>query len=136
MHVDEKKWAADITLSSGANVKKCMKCGKCSGACPNYAEMDIHPHKFVSMINDCDVSALLASKSIWKCLSCFACVERCPRDVKPANIIEAVRTRVLAPQGQNRLTPEGLPKFIKDLGEDAEKIPQQLLASAFRKYSR
>jgi heterodisulfide reductase subunit C len=136
VHVDERKLASDIARSSGADIRKCMKCGKCSGACPNYAEMDIHPHKFVSMIDDCDVSALLASKSIWKCLSCFACVERCPRGVKPANIIEAVRSSVLAPQGQNRLTPEDVPEFMKSLGEAAERIPQQLLASAFRKYSR
>ena len=37
---------------SGVNPKKCMKCGKCSGACPNYDRMEYHPHQFVSMVEN------------------------------------------------------------------------------------
>ena len=48
-------------------------------ACPAFDEMDIHPHKFVSMVEKGDIEALMASKSLWTCLSCFACVARCPR---------------------------------------------------------
>jgi heterodisulfide reductase subunit C len=107
-----------------------MKCGKCSGTCPSFAEMDIHPHLFVSMVEEGNVSALMKSKSLWKCLSCFACVERCPRGVEPAHLIEAVRALVVRPLGGNRLRPEAIPELVDD------KIPQQLLVSAFRKYSK
>ena len=102
----------------------------CSASCPAYEEMDIRPHQFVSYVQNGDVNALLASKSIWKCLSCFACVERCPRDVKPAKLIEAVRLMVIRQRGGNYLTPDEVPELLD------EELPQQLLASAFRKYSK
>ena len=107
-----------------------MKCGKCSASCPAYEEMDIRPHQFVSYVQNGDTDALLKSKSIWKCLSCFACVERCPRDVKPAKLIEAARLLVIRQRGGNYLSPDEIPELLD------EELPQQLLASAFRKYSK
>ena len=59
---------------------KCMRCGKCSGTCPSYDEMEYHPHQFVYMVEKGEIEKLMASKSLYKCLSCFACVERCPRE--------------------------------------------------------
>ena len=115
---------------SGVNPLKCMKCGKCSASCPAYEEMDIRPHQFVSYVESGDIEPLLESKSIWKCLSCFACVERCPRDVKPAKLIEAVRQMVVRQRGGNYLSPNEVPELLN------EELPQQLLASAFRKYSK
>ena len=125
-----KKQVEQIREISGVDPYKCMKCGKCSASCPAYEEMDIRPHQFVSYVQNGDVNALLASKSIFKCLSCFACIERCPRDVKPAKLIEAVRLMVIRQRGGNYLTPDEVPELLD------EELPQQLLASAFRKYSK
>lgn len=136
MHVDEKTLAGDVIRLSGTNVKKCMKCGKCSATCPSSENMDIRPHRFVSMVDNGEVKALWDSKSLWKCLSCFACVERCPRGVEPAHVIEAVRILAMAPQNCNRMKPEAVPDFLKAAGEASENVPQQLLVSAFRKYSK
>ena len=44
----------NILRISGSNVKKCMKCGKCSGTCPAYDEMEYHPHQFVYMVESGD----------------------------------------------------------------------------------
>lgn len=130
MHRTEQEQAELLKEISGVDTKKCMKCGKCSASCPAYEEMDIRPHQFVSYVQNGDVKALLESKSIWKCLSCFACVERCPRDVKPAKLIEAVRLMVIRERGGNYLTPNEVPELLD------EELPQQLLASAFRKYTK
>ncbi len=115
---------------SGTDVKQCMKCGKCSGRCPAFHEMDIKPHQFVSLLAKGEIETLVNSKAIWNCLSCMACVERCPRGVAPAQVIEAVRTTVARAQGGNGLTAEEIPDFID------ESIPQQLLVSAYRKYNK
>ena len=69
--------AERIKEISGVNPLKCMKCGKCSATCPAFNEMDIKPHQFVTYVQNGDIEALAQSKSLWKCLSCFACVERC-----------------------------------------------------------
>ena len=120
----------NLNRLSGTDVRKCMKCGKCSGRCPAFKDMDIKPHQFVSYIEKGEVEKLLASKSLYTCLSCFACVERCPRGVAPANVIEAVRQEVIRAQGGNKVQAEKIPEMID------ETIPQQLLVSMFRKFNK
>ena len=119
-----------IKERSGTDAKKCMKCGKCSGRCPAFSEMDIKPHQFVSYIEKGEIDKLIQSKSLFTCLTCFACVERCPRGVAPAAIIEAVRQEVIRMQGENRVQSEEIPSQID------EQIPQQLLVSMFRKFNK
>jgi len=120
----------EIKQISGVNPLKCMKCGKCSASCPSFNEMDIKPHQFVTYVINDDVEALANSKSAWKCLSCFDCIERCPRDVKPGKLIDAARQILIRQRGQEGLSADEIPALID------EDMPQQLLMSAFRKYRR
>jgi heterodisulfide reductase subunit C len=115
---------------SGTDVRKCMKCGKCSGRCPAFNDMDIKPHQFVSMLCQGKIDQLLESQAIWNCLSCMACVERCPRGVAPAAVVEAVRETVVRMQGANGIKAEDIPPIVDEF------IPQQLLVSAYRKYNK
>ncbi len=118
----------EIIRVSGINPRKCMKCGKCSGTCPAYNEMEYHPHQFVSMVENGDIEPLLESESLYKCLSCFACVDRCPRGVEPAKMVEAVRLAVLRQKGGNRMNADDIPALVD------EDLPQQAIVSAMRKY--
>ena len=120
----------EIIRNSGVNPLKCMKCGKCSGTCPAYDEMEYHPHQFVYMVETGDIEPLMKSKSIYRCLTCFACVDRCPRGVEPAKLIEGVRLAVIREQGANHLTANDIPALLDD------DMPQQAIVSAFRKYSK
>ena len=128
--MSEKITSEEIIRIAGVNPRKCMRCGKCSGTCPSYDEMEYHPHQFVSMVENGNIEPLLASESLYHCLSCFACVERCPRGVEPAKLVEAVRLAVIRQQGKNRLTPGDLPALLD------EDLPQQAIVSAFRKYTK
>ncbi len=119
-----------IKRVSGVNPKKCMKCGKCTASCPAYDEMEYHPHQFVDMVENGRIDELMNSKGIYMCLSCFACVERCPRSVEPAKLIEAVRLAVIRQQGGDHLKPEQIPQML-----DPE-MPQQAITSAFRKFRK
>ncbi|MDE6021773.1 MAG: 4Fe-4S dicluster domain-containing protein [Ruminococcus sp.] len=119
-----------VLTTSGVNPLKCMRCGKCSGTCPSYDSMEYHPHQFVYMVEKGDIETLMKSESIYKCLSCFACIERCPRSVEPAKLVEAVRLTVIRQQGQNHLKPHQIPAMLD------EELPQQAIVSAFRKYSK
>ena len=120
----------DIVRISGVNPRKCMKCGKCSGTCPSYDEMEYHPHQFVAMVENGNIEPLLNSPSLFKCLSCFACVDRCPRNVEPAKVVEAVRVAALRVQDNNHLKPNQIPEMLD------EDLPQQAIVTAFRKYSK
>ncbi len=123
-----KNLKEQVLRSSGVNVLKCMRCGKCSGTCPSYDEMEYHPHQFVYMVEKGDIETLMNSKSIYKCLTCFACVDRCPRNVEPAKVVEAVRLAAVRKQGNNHMTPADLPDMLD------EDLPQQAIVTAFRKY--
>ena len=119
-----------ILRSSGVNPLKCMRCGKCSGTCPSYDEMEYHPHQFVYMVERGEIEPLLKSESLYKCLTCFACVERCPRNVEPAKVVEAVRLAAVRQQGNNHLKAVQIPDMLD------EDLPQQAIVTAFRKYTK
>ena len=130
MENNTNRMKEQILRTSGVNPLKCMRCGKCSGTCPAYDEMEYHPHEFVYMVERGDIEPLLNSKSLYKCLTCFACVDRCPRDVEPAKLVEAVRLMVIRQQGKNHLKPDQIPEMLDD------ELPQQAIVSALRKYAK
>ena len=82
------------------------------------------------MVRKGQIDKLAKSESIWRCLSCFACVERCPRSVEPAKLIEAVRLMVIREQGANHLKVTKIPEILDD------EMPQQAITSALRKYNK
>lgn len=127
MNKYEKDW---IDITSGVNVRKCMRCGKCTATCPSFDEMEYHPHQFVYMVEKGDIEPLLNSDSLYKCLTCFACVERCPRGVEPAKVVEAVRLTAVRKQGNNHIIPDQIPAMLDD------DMPQQAIVTAFRKYTK
>ncbi|MBO8457645.1 MAG: 4Fe-4S dicluster domain-containing protein [Spirochaetes bacterium] len=120
----------EIQRISGVNPRKCMRCGKCSATCPSYEEMEYHPHQFVYMVEEGLLEPLMKSASLFRCLSCFACVDRCPRNVEPAKLVEAVRLAVVRQQGENHMKVEQIPEIWD------EDLPQQAIVSALRKYKK
>ena len=130
MHNQKEAQVEQILRMSGVDVRKCMRCGKCTATCPSYDEMEYHPHQFVYMVEHGEIEKLMQSPAIYKCFACFACIERCPRQVEPAKLIEAVRLLAVRQQGNNHLRPEQIPAMLD------EEMPQQAIVSAFRKYSK
>lgn len=120
----------EVIRISGSNPKKCMKCGKCTATCPAFDAMDFHPHQFVDMVQEGRIEELLNSRGIYNCLSCFACIERCPRSVEPARLIEAVRLANVRQRENNHLKPDAIPALLDDA------LPQQAITSALRKYTK
>ena len=128
--METKNLTQEVVRISGSNPKKCMKCGKCTATCPAFDAMDIHPHQFVDMVMNGRIEELLNSRGIYNCLSCFACMERCPRSVEPARLIEAVRLAVIRQKESNHMKPDAIPALLDD------ELPQQAITSALRKYMK
>ncbi|HDO21146.1 MAG: 4Fe-4S dicluster domain-containing protein [archaeon GB-1845-036] len=108
---------------TGINVYLCHQCGICSGSCPLVKSMDIPPNMVVRMVQ-MDMNEVLNSKTIWICASCFNCTVRCPRNIDPARIINALR--IIKQR-------EGV--YAVDLRkiEKLEELPQIALIAASRK---
>ena len=130
MHNKNDNVRSEIIRRSGVNPVKCMRCGKCTATCPAFDTMEYHPHQFVYMVESGDIEPLMNSKSLYQCLTCFACVDRCPRGVEPAKLVEAVRLEVIRKQGANHMKPDSIPAKVE------EDPPQQAIVSALRKYHK
>ena len=128
--MENKFLKEQILRMSQVDPRKCMKCGKCSATCPAYDEMEYHPHQFVSMVQKGEIEKLMQSKGIYMCMSCFACIERCPRNVEPAKLVEAVRLAVVRQQGMSHMKPDDVPALFN------EDLPQQAIVTAMRKYNK
>ena len=57
-------------------------------------------------------------------------MDRCPRGVEPAKLVEAIRVMVVREKDGNHLTPDAIPALLDD------EMPQQALMSALRKYAK
>ena len=126
----DTSYREEIIRISGTDPAKCMKCGKCSASCPAYKEMEYPPHRFVYMIDQGNIEPLFGCVGIYRCLSCYACADRCPRGVEPAKLIEAVRTLSVRKRENNRIKAE-------ELVEKADgDMPSQAFSAAFRKYTK
>ncbi len=76
---------------AGASITACMQCGTCSGGCTNIDRMDMSPRTLVLMVQRGEWEKVLNSNSLWLCTSCYICTSRCPRGVRPSDVIEAVK---------------------------------------------
>lgn len=74
-------------LPGGEAIVECIQCGTCSASCPHAKVMEYPPRKVIAMARAGMKERVLRSNSMWYCLSCQLCSLRCPRDVKPSEIM-------------------------------------------------
>ena len=105
-------FVARIEKVSGQKLLACYQCGKCSAGCPMAAHMDVLPNQVIRMAQLGMEKQLLAARSIWMCVSCMTCNTRCPKDIRIAEVFEALRQTVLGTGNRDdnliiqELTPE------------------------------
>jgi len=87
--------AAEVRRATGLNPARCYQCGKCSAGCPMAEETTLRPHDVLRLVNLDRRERLFADPSIWLCLTCETCSTRCPNEVEPARVIDAVRELAL-----------------------------------------
>ncbi len=78
--------------AGGENIRRCFQCGTCVAMCP-VAEHDARydPRRIIRMVNMGMRQQVLSSPGIWLCSGCYNCFERCPQDVKPTQILQAIQ---------------------------------------------
>ena len=94
----------DIVLKSPGcgNIPTCMQCGICAGSCPVSHEMDYTPRQLVRMIQLGMKEEVLNSNTIWICTTCFSCSVRCPRGIRPTELMEALKPMAIAEGVKNK----------------------------------
>jgi heterodisulfide reductase subunit C len=90
----------------------CHQCGKCSSGCPSADYFDFRPRRIIAMVQIGFIEELLESEDIWKCAQCLACKERCPRDVAPYDVIQALQNLAFE---RNLTIPKGYSTIINSI---------------------
>jgi len=78
------------SIPGGEAIRSCIQCGICTGSCPTASKWDYPPRRAIAMVRAGLRDELLSSNSMWFCASCYTCTVRCPRDIKPADIMHAL----------------------------------------------
>ena len=119
------KDAADIIKEEGGDIlKSCYQCGLCTGICPWNT---VRSFPIRQIIHQAQLGLVdFETEDMWLCVTCKACVDRCPRGVEIIDIWRALR-KVVAEVGVGKI-PDALRIGIKNicgvgnpLGEPQEK---------------
>ncbi len=99
----------------GQNIKLCFNCGICTVSCPvRRVDNSYNPRRIIRMVLYGMKNEVLSSETIWKCAHCLTCLERCPQDVKFAEVIEALRIIAVREAERGNIEIKG-PQFPFDL---------------------
>ncbi len=70
----------------------CFQCGTCTAACPIGRRVEEFRPRIIARMAILGLKKpLLAGELLWLCAGCYACQERCPQQVKPTDVIAALR---------------------------------------------
>jgi len=123
----EEDVIAEIKAISGEDVRACYQCGKCTAGCPLASAMDLMPNQIIRLLQLGEHEQVLKSRTIWQCASCLTCAARCPKEVDPARVMDALRT-ILMRQGVVHVEIPSVPSQV------LAEAPQQALIGGFRKF--
>ncbi len=83
----------ELIRISGSPLNQCMQCGSCSAVCSLAPEERPFPRKEMIWAGWGMKEQLMGNVDIWLCHQCGDCSVTCPRDVKPADVLAAVRQK-------------------------------------------
>jgi Fe-S oxidoreductase len=81
-----------MAIENQTRVLTCIQCGKCTGSCP---EAGRTPFNIRMLVRKRQFQHHIEESIPWYCTSCGACTIRCPRDVKPSEMIIEVRSAMV-----------------------------------------
>jgi len=111
----------DLTWKNLLDAYTCTECGRCTAACPaNITGKLLSPRKIMmdtrsrldevgknidankSFIDDSKtlLDTYITREEIWACTSCNACVEQCPVNINPLEIIMGIRQYIVMEESQ------------------------------------
>ena len=81
----------ELSSLSGSQLNQCMQCGNCSAVCSLAPADRPFPRKEMIWSGWGLKDKLIGNVDVWLCYQCGDCSSHCPRDVKPSDVISAIR---------------------------------------------
>ncbi len=80
----------------GETISRCWQCGTCTAGCcmhTDYGLEEFNPRYFIYLAQiGYEEELRKYAQTIWRCVSCNKCVERCPKGVKVEEVVHTIGT--------------------------------------------
>ena len=84
------------TFAEKLDLFGCIQCGRCTGGCPVTGRANLNGRRFVfDAKNEEMLEGLSKLAEIWDCTACHTCAVRCPKGLKPLEVLFGLRTLVV-----------------------------------------
>lgn len=89
----DPKFKYELAKHPGAEkIMLCFQCGTCTADCPVGQRVEeFRPRKIARLAVLGLKDRLFSGDMLWLCAGCYTCHERCPQDVRPTDVIAALR---------------------------------------------
>lgn len=97
----------ELKRRGGATATRCFQCATCSGVCELAPDDGPFPRRQMLLAQWGQIDRLAADSAVWLCHQCNDCTVRCPRDARPGDVMQALRSlvieRLAAPRAMGKL---------------------------------
>ena len=99
----------------------CYQCGACVGDCPaaTYGDSFSPREIMLKVLYGLEDELITPDSILWQCTNCYNCQERCPQQVKPVEVIIAMKN-MLADRG---IYPPNVKKVIGTFEQTGRTVP-------------
>jgi len=88
----DAEFSEAVAKAEGKKINICFQCGTCTATCPiRRFDKTYNPRLILRETLLGLRKKVLSTNGIWLCASCYSCTQRCPRGVRPAEVIRAIR---------------------------------------------
>lgn len=101
MKVNAREFAREYTLL------ECIQCGRCTGGCPVSMKTALNIRGLIYQLLIEDTFSPASLDELWDCTNCLTCTIRCPKDIRPADVIIGLRGFIV---GEGK----GVPPRVRD----------------------
>ncbi len=85
----------DLAERGGESASRCFQCATCTSVCQLATSDAMFPRRQMYMAQWGMAEKLIADPGVWLCHQCNDCTARCPRDAKPGDIMQVIRSKAV-----------------------------------------
>ncbi len=90
--IPDAEFRAQLLERGGSTVARCFQCATCSAVCDLAPEGAPFPRRQMVRAQWGMREQLAADPALWLCHQCNDCTERCPRDARPGDVMQVLRS--------------------------------------------
>ena len=104
----------DTIFAEKYDLFKCFQCGKCSAGCPVLLKSPLNIRRIMreALLRD-SVDSICQRSEIWDCTTCQTCTIRCPRGLRPHELLMALRSSLVEEGNIPETVSEALENVFK-----------------------